>query len=110
MPEVETLDDHLAFILFLPRLAATLITAFAFLALLLSVIGLYGVVSFGVARRTREMGVRISLGARAQDVVDAGREEYSIYVQVLVTTELSQHKLSHCIRPKRSSYSILVHI
>lgn len=69
VPGVKSMQEHLGFILFLPRMAATLVGGFAVLALLLAVMGLYGIVSYGVARRTREMGIRISLGAAGGDVV-----------------------------------------
>jgi predicted permease len=61
---VETMEEHLRSALFLPRLAGTLFGAFGMIGLLLATIGLYGVMSYSVTRRTREMGIRLALGAQ----------------------------------------------
>jgi predicted permease len=67
--EAKTMNEHLALLLFAPRMAAGLLTVFGALALLLATIGLYGMVSYAVARRTREVGIRAALGASRTDIV-----------------------------------------
>jgi predicted permease len=69
MTEVGTMDDHLGYVYFLPRMAAVVLSMIGLLALLLACIGLYGMVSYNVSRRTREMGIRLALGADRQRVV-----------------------------------------
>ena len=56
-------------VFFLPRMAAILLAIFGGLALLLASVGLYGLVSFGVKRREKEVGIRLSLGADPAGVV-----------------------------------------
>ena len=52
-----------------PQFRAAVLTAFASLALLLAVVGLYGVLSQLVSRRTQEIGIRVALGATPQEII-----------------------------------------
>jgi predicted permease len=64
-----SIDEQIAPLIALDRTTAKLAVAFGAIALLLAGIGLYGVLSYGVARRTGEIAVRIALGAQANRVV-----------------------------------------
>lgn len=67
--EVFTIEEVLAATVAQPRFLVTLMGIFSGIALLLAVVGIYGVVSYGVRTRVQEIGIRIALGAGQDDVV-----------------------------------------
>ncbi len=88
---VRTQSQTIDRLLFNERLVARLSSLFGFLALLLTCIGLYGLLSYEVARRTREIGIRAALGAQRRDVLSmvVGQGLSLVFFGVLVGTVIA---------------------
>jgi len=86
---LRTIERQIDRSLLVERFIATLSTAFGILATLLAVIGLYGVMAFTVARRTREIGVRMALGAVHRDVVWLVMREVLVLIGIGLTLGLA---------------------
>jgi putative ABC transport system permease protein len=67
--KIETLDQAIGRMTTAPRFNGMLLASFAGIAFLMAMIGVYGVLAFGVAQRTQEIGIRIALGARPRQVL-----------------------------------------
>jgi len=86
---MRTMDNQISNSLLTERLIASLSAVFGFLATMLAVVGLYGVMAYTVARRTREIGIRMALGAFRGDVIWMVMREVLVLVCIGVVAGLA---------------------
>jgi predicted permease len=86
---MRTIEQQISNSLLVERLIASLSTVFGFLATLLAIIGLYGVMAYTVARRTREIGIRMALGAFQKHVIWMVMREVLVLVAIGVVAGLA---------------------
>lgn len=84
-----SLTDQLGLVLFPARIAGAVLSAFGLLALVLAAIGVSGIVSYSVSRRTREIGIRVALGASTRQVLAAVLARIAVLLAIGTVSGLS---------------------
>jgi ABC-type antimicrobial peptide transport system permease subunit len=111
---IKTMDEHLTWALWAPNMAATLALAFGVVALLLAAVGLYSVMAYIVSQRTREVGIRMALGAKRSDVLKLitgeGMKLAAIGVVVGFTLSLALSRVLSSVLIGVSAYDVTTFI